>query len=187
MTTTLKGPDTCKRPYGRNLRKVMNPFCPATANCPMESKSESAAIMTDPLASKSGQIAPKLRIDEERKLVFIPGQDEPKELLPPIVQRTDKETGLPYQHIVTASEILEAKEQHEALHAIHPGCPQSLVALYAMPEDSAWNPTPHIGERAGTAWRDAEPGGHRVDWDSIVEHLESTCSARIRNAMRRAW
>lgn len=127
--------------------------------------------MTDPLASKSGQIAPKLRIDEEQKLVFIPGQDEPKELLPPIVQRTDKETGLPYQHIVTASEILEAKEQHER-------CMRFVRdALKAW-----WRCTQCQKIRPGTQLRPSgnmlellgemlNPRGVRVDWDSFVEHL----------------
>ena len=54
----------------------------------------------------------KLRIDKERNLIFIPGQDSPKELIAPIVQRFDAE-GNPYQHVVSATELIEAEESHK--------------------------------------------------------------------------
>lgn len=127
--------------------------------------------MSENFTSKSGQPAPPLKIDKDRNLIFIPGQDEPKELIPPMVQRTDKETGLPYQHIVTASELIEAQEQHER-------CMRFL--RNAMKQK--WKCEQCGAIRPGTELRISaqlmdllremiQPGGARVDWNSIVEHL----------------
>lgn len=68
--------------------------------------------MTDNPASKSGKPDKKLRVDHEEGLIFIPGQDQPKELIAPIVQRIDAE-GVPYQHVMTASEMIDAENQSQ--------------------------------------------------------------------------
>lgn len=127
--------------------------------------------MTDNPASKSRKSPEKLRIDKEQGLIFIPGQDEPRELLPPIVQKIDKETGLPYQHIVSASELIEAEEQH-----------QRCMRFLRNVMQQNWKCEQCGTIRPGTELRISsqlmellremiQPGGARVDWDSIVEHL----------------
>ena len=127
--------------------------------------------MTDNPASKSGKSADKLRIDKEQGLIFIPGQDEPRELIAPIQQRIDKDTGLPYQHIVSATELLEAEEQHQR-------CMKFLRNVMKQ----NWKCEQCGTIRPGTELRISgqlmellqemlKPGGVRVDWGSIVEHL----------------
>lgn len=127
--------------------------------------------MTDNPTSKTGKSPDKLRIDQEQKLVFIPGQDEPRELLPPIVQRIDKDTGLPYQHVVSATELLSAEEQHKR-----------CMRFFRNVMQTEWKCTQCGTIRPGTELRVSQnlleviggmlvPGGTRVDWGSIVEHL----------------
>jgi hypothetical protein len=127
--------------------------------------------MTDNPTSKSGKPAERLRIDEEQGLIFIPGQDQPKELIAPIQQRIDAKTGLPYQHVVSATELLAAEEQH-----------QRCMRFFRDVMRTDWKCIQCGAIRPGTELRASQnlleviagmlaPGGTRVDWGSIVEHL----------------
>jgi hypothetical protein len=129
--------------------------------------------MSDDFTSKTGKSPDKLRIDHEQGLVFIPGKDEPQELIAPMVQRTDPKTGLPYQHVVTAGELIEGKEQHER-----------CMRFVRNAMQARWRCTQCQEIRPGTELRVSgsmmdllrgmlQPGGVRVDWGSIVEHLAS--------------
>lgn len=124
-------------------------------------------------ASKSGKSPDKLRIDKEQGLIFIPGHDEPRELIAPLQQRIDSETGLPYQHVVTAAELIEAEEQHKR-----------CMRFIRDAMRANWKCTQCQTIRPGTELRVSgammtllgeilQPGGARIDWGSIVEHLAS--------------
>lgn len=136
--------------------------------------------MNDNPASKSGKSADKLRIDKEQGLIFIPGQDQPKELIAPIQQRIDKETGLPYQHVVTASELIEAEEQHQrCLRFIR----EAMKQRWKCEQCGAILPGTELrisGRLMELLGELLKPGGVRVDWGSIVEHLHEHMSCKNR-------
>lgn len=111
-----------------------------------------------------------IRVDHDQKLIFIPGKDEPLPLINPIVQKVDSD-GTPYQHVVSATELIEAEEQHNRC---------MRFVRNAMAQN--WKCSQCGKVRAGTQLRCStqlldllremmEPGGHRVDWNSIVDHL----------------
>lgn len=123
--------------------------------------------------TKSGKSPDKLRIDQDKGLIFIPGQDQPKELIAPIQQRIDQETGLPYQHIVTASELLEAQEQHDRCMRF---VRDAMKARWICGQCGTIRPGTQL--RVSNSMMELlgqmlKPGGARVDWNSIVEHLGS--------------
>lgn len=124
--------------------------------------------MTDPTKKNPEN---ELRIDREKNLIFIPGQDEPKPLIAPIQQRFDAD-GNPYQHVVSATELIQAEEQHNR-------CMKFVSNVMAQ----QWKCTQCGVVRPGTELACSaqmldllremmQPGGHQVDWNSIVEHLE---------------
>lgn len=111
-----------------------------------------------------------LRIDHEKKLIWVPGRDQPDELIAPIQQRVDAD-GVPYQHLVTAQELLEAEEQHKRCMAF---VRDAMKARWRCPECGQERPGTQL--KPSPAMFDLlremmQPGGHRVDWNSIVEHL----------------
>ena len=126
--------------------------------------------MSDNPTSKTGKSPDKLRIDQEQGLIFIPGQDEPRELLPPIQQRVAAD-GVPYQHVVTTSELIEAKEQHERCMRFFR---DALKAWWRCTQCQQIKPGTQLrvsGDLMDLLREMLKPGGVRVDWNSIVEHL----------------
>jgi len=123
--------------------------------------------MSENPTSKSGG---KLRIDHERNLIYIPGRDQPEELIAPIQQRVDAD-GTPYQHVVTATELLEAKEQHERCMSF---IRDAMKAYWRCTQCQQVRPGTQLrvsGQMMELLGQMVKPGGARVNWDSIVEHL----------------
>ena len=114
--------------------------------------------------------ADKLRIDKERNLIFIPGQDSPKELIAPIQERVDRD-GVPYQHVVTPYELLEVEHQHERCMKF---MRDAMKVNWKCDQCGKTWPGTKVklsAEMFGLLRELMQPGGHKVDWDSIVEHL----------------
>ena len=135
--------------------------------------------MSDNPTSKSGK---EIRIDHDQKLIYIPGQDQPKELLAPIQQRVDKETGLPYQHVLSATEMIDADEQHKrCMRFIR----DAMKANWKCTQcGRVWagtqlHPTIQMQELLHEM---IQPGGHKVDWQSIINHLREHLLCPARNA-----
>ena len=124
--------------------------------------------MSENPASKSGK---ELRIDKEKNLIFIPGQDQPCELIAPIQQRIDKDTGLPYQHLVSATELIEAEEQHQRCMKF---LRDAMKHQWKCEQCGAIRPGTELrisGQLLELLQEMLKPGGVRVDWGSITEHL----------------
>ncbi len=128
--------------------------------------------------TKSGN--DEIRIDHEKKLIFIPGKDEPQELLPPIQQRHDAE-GNPYQHVLSATEMIEADEIHKRCMKF---VRDAMKATWKCTQcGRTWNgtelhPTVQMQELLHEM---IQPGGHKVDWQSIIDHLREHLLCPSRN------
>lgn len=118
----------------------------------------------------------KLRVDPEKNLIFVPGNDQPQELIRPITQRIGAD-GIPYQHQASASELIEAQEQHERTMRYI----RDVIKL-------RWKCTQcgkvYLGTELGASTqmlellREMLSGKNRVDWKSITEHLREHIRCR---------
>ena len=121
--------------------------------------------MIDPTSKKG------VRSDPKEGLIFVPGRDEPQELLAPLTEKRDPRTQLPYQSVMSQTEMMAMQEQiqrcnnfiHSAL-AVNWKC----LSCGRIGKGTELNPS----QEMLNVLRELLPaGGARMDWDSMTEAL----------------
>ena len=128
--------------------------------------------MIDPTSKKG------VRSDPKEGLIFVPGRDEPQELLAPLTEKRDPHTQLPYQSVMSVTEMLAAEEQHERCKKFMQDAMDATWKCLSCGHKGLGTELRPSGDMLELLREMLKPGGQRIDWDSITEHLAKHLQCR---------
>jgi len=109
--------------------------------------------------------------DPNEGLIVVPGRDEPQELLAPLKEKIDPETNLPYQSVMSVTEMLAAEEQHERCMKFMRDAMRANWKCLDCGKSRPGTELRPSGEMLDLLREMLLPGSKRIDWNSITEHL----------------
>lgn len=117
-------------------------------------------------ASKKG-----VRADPKEGLIFVPGRDEPQELIAPMREKIDPDTNLPYSDLMSVTDMLAAEEQHERCMKFMRDAMKANWKCLSCGHQGPGTELRPSGEMLELLREMLQPGSKRIEWESITEHL----------------